>query len=885
MISKTQTPQKRVAAILSFLIVLLLSNDMVIGQQIRIRPCEWDKRYESGPVKSGKNCESDGDWWKVVSIRPNNTLYENAALSSPMQISLKFKENVYVIDETNTAIKVVQVGHYDGNMNLKADAAQFSGWISKDNLLLHNSCLVVQDLSMPGYSGTVINKKGVILRNVDASGNQVSLIPQIFSEPELDIVVSEPKEFRYAFVYMRRGNRYLVGEEPILTNQSSTSTSNSLWGWISASFFVEWNTNLALETNWDRTNANTDILLAYEDCNEANNNLIENNTQFNTYRLPDPKNGKRLVGETPRLIWLGHPTKGDENIEHVGYVGDLCYLDKAKNKKICLSSEEVSIIEHEFTNIKKKQRQVKLLFVIDGTQSIQKFSEEIKQTIDKAMGVIRSKFATDDSYTFSYGCVMYWDTLFKKRTMRIGWVSDETKVSSFIQHNLDNPPGNPNDDHEELMMEGLDLALSSFSFEALESNFIMLIGDAGARKNEYDELRERIIQKLSKSYFNILAIQFSHNNNPKYIGAYNAYRSQVKDLIIESVRRRYSNYSIPDLTTRTTDYGKETHLSTRWGTCWLKEPNDGEAFDSKLVTHLIQEGITTIFSQGLTTELNLIGKKLEQEIGNNYPPGSINMLWDLFNRNYSRGNFDLSQVKQVIKLAYTPTTAPNSQIKKLRDVCMFDYSNLDLLSQYFNNLTETVINNPVDLRQSIIQAWWEILLQSGGWNNTEDGEINPLVLQLTLGQLSEIITGLPGKEAFRNIKLGDINNEKIFSNAMLYEYIIDWVIAKAGLNSVLQGKQLITQNYIYDHYWPFFEPYIAFALPNEIAPADDEDISAFCSNIAKGLNNSINTESIDFYVPKIDIGGTQHYWLDARIFPHNLFINGMAFNKFIESLL
>lgn len=875
----------RMGTIFILLIVLGLSTDLVVGQQIRTRPCEWDKRYETGPVKSGANCESDGDWWKVVSIRPDNTLYKNSSLTSHMQISLGFKENVYVIDETSTAIKVVKVGHYDSNMNLNADAAQYSGWVSKDNLLLHTSCLVVEDLSMPGYSGTVINKKGVILKNVDAAGSLVNLIPQIFSEPELDIVVDEPKEFRYAFVYMRRGNRYLVGEEPILTNQASTSISNSLWGWISASYFVEWNTNLALETNWDRKNSDSDILLAYENCNEANNNLKENYAQYNTYRLPDPKNGRRLVGETPRLIWLGHPASGKENIEHVGYVGDLWYWDKVTNKRVRLTSEQVSIIENHFTNIKKKQRQVKLLFVVDGTQSIQKFSGEIKQTIDEAMTVIQSQFATDDSYTFSYGCVMYWDTLFNKRTSRIGWVSDETQVSSFIRNNLDNPPGNPNDDHEELMMEGLDLALSSFSFEPLESNFIMLIGDAGSRKDEYNILRDTIISKLSHSYFNLLSIQFSHNNDPRYAGAYNAYRSQVKDLIIESVRLRYSNYSIPDLITRTTDYGKETHLSSRWGTCWLKEPNDGDAFTSEIVTKLIRDGITTIFSQGLTTELNLIGKKLEQEIGNNYPPGSINMLWDLFNRNYGQGDFDLSRVEQVIKLAYTPTTAPNSKEKKLRDVCMFDYSNLDLLSQYFNNLTETVINNPVDLRQSIIQAWWEILLQSGGWNNTYDGEVDPSVLQLTLGQLSEIITGLPGKEAFRKIKLGDINVSATFSDAWLYEYIIDWVIAKAGLNSVLQGKQLITQNYIFDHYWPFFEPYIAFALPDKNAPFDDEEVNAFCGAVARGLNSSINSESINFYVPKIDIGGTQHYWLDARIFPHNLSISGLTFNEFIAGLL
>ena len=875
----------RTVTIYSFLLVFVLSTELVIGQQIRTRPCEWDKRYETGPVKSGPNSESDGDWWKVVSIRPNNTLYKNSSLSSPMQTSLSFKENVYVIDETSTAIKVVQVGHYDSNMNLSADAAQHSGWVSKDNLLLHTSCLVVEDLSMPGYSGTVINKKGVILRNVDATGNQIMLIPQIFSEPELANVISEPKEFRYAFVYKRRGNTYLVGEEPILTNKASSSISNSLWGWISASYFVEWNTNLALETNWDRTTSDSDILLAYENCNDANSNLREKLAQHNTYRLPDPKNGKRLVGETPRLIWLGHPASGNENIEQVGYVGDLFYWDKVKNKRVRLSSEQVSNIEHEFTNVKKKQRQVKLLFVVDGTQSIQKFSEDIKRTIDEAMAVIQSQFEANDDYTYSYGCVMYWDTQFRKRTMRIGWVSDETQVSSFIRNNLDHPPGNPNDDHQELMMEGLDLALSSFSFEPLESNFIMLIGDAGARQDEYDILRDDIIQKLSNSYFNLLAIQFSHNNNSKYADAYNAYRTQLKELIIESVRLRYSNYSIPDLITKTTDYGKETHLSSRWGTCWLKEPNDGDVLNSELVTQLIREGITTIFSQGLTTELSLISKKLEQEIGNNYPPGSINMLWDLFNRNYGQADFDLSKVEQVIKLAYTPTTTPNSTERKLLDVCMFDYSNLDLLSQYFNNLTETVINNPVDLRQSIIQAWWEILLQSGGWNNTNDGEVDPAVLQLTLGQLSEIITGLPGKEAFREIKLKDINNGMIFSDAWLYEYIIDWVIAKAGLNSVLQGKHLVTQNYIYDHYWPFFEPYIAFALPEKIAPMDDDEVSAFCNAVARGLNSSINSESTDFYVPKIDIGGTQHYWLDARIFPHNLSISGLTFNEFIASLL
>ena len=107
-----------------------------------------------------------------------------------------------MIDESDRAVKVVKIGYYDSNMNLKADAGNNSGWISKENLLLHTSCLLVKDLKMPGYTGTVINKKGVILKNVDAAGGQSNSVPVIYSEPELNIDIDKPKEFRYAFVYM-----------------------------------------------------------------------------------------------------------------------------------------------------------------------------------------------------------------------------------------------------------------------------------------------------------------------------------------------------------------------------------------------------------------------------------------------------------------------------------------------------------------------------------------------------------------------------------------------------------------------------------------------------------------------------------------------------------
>lgn len=864
-----------------FLILVFISfTSAVIGQQIKQLPCEWVKRYESGPVFTGDYCPGSGDWWKVVSTQPNNTLYSSSGLIGTGTAFLDFKENAYVIDETSSAVKVVKMGHYDTNMNLKASASQNSGWISKDKLLLHTSCLVVKDLGMPGYSGTVINKKGVILTNVDASNGQSGSNPRIYSEPEFLNVVSEPKEFRYAFVFLKRGNSYLVGEDPLLTSRGNSYHSNSLMGWISENHFIEWNTNLALEPNWDRTSANRDKLIAYENCRDASSNLTENLVQHNTYRLHDPKNGKRLVGETPRLFWLGHSTC-DKSVEKVGYVGDLCYLDQLTNRQVCLTTKQIGEIENEFKEIKKKQRQVKLLFVVDGTQSIQKFSGEIKQTIDEAMRVIRSRYAADDSYSFNYGCVMYWDVEFGKRTDKIGWVSDPTQVSSFIRNNLDNPPGNPNDDHEELLMEGLDVALRSFRFESLESNFIMLIGDAGSRQDEYDELSEKIVQKLSESYFNLLAIQFSHN--PSRANAYNLFRSQVKELIIKSVRQRYPNYSIPDLITEDTEYGKQTLLSSRWGTCWLKEPEDGDAFDADLVTELIREGITTIFSQGLTTELNLVAKKLEQQIGNKYPPGSINMLWDLFNRNYGQSDFDLSQVEQVIKLAYTQIFSPNSDIRKLYDVSMFDHTNLDLLSQYLNSLTETVINNPINLRQSIIEAWWEILKQSGGW--TDDGYVPDEVLQFSLGQLSEMITGLPGKEIFSEIHLKDLYLQDVFTDEMLYEYIFDWIIAKAGVNSVLQGKTLISPNYISDHYWPFLDPYISYSFPDILPPQTDLEVERICKQIAAFLNMAINSESIDFYVPKIDIGGTQHFWLDARIFPHDLIVNKQSFNEFLVGLL
>ena len=461
-------------------------------------PKEFENPTEKSLSKSLSQLnisKGSGTVWKVYSDRENNYTY-NSPRGTKQHSTLSFMEEF-------------RVTRIDGNfLQLcdKLDSKTSYGWINKDKLILWSHS--IKD------SKTGIPKKAMILSTFEGTTSEVvdDQFVSYMKDPDFEYdSYKKARLFEILFIYKSTDDAVLIGSDYLIGDGNKIDVLTNIKGWVPIDRVTFWNHKICIEPDWEvgayNNRLNNDVIpavfadeISAMEYSKGNSNIDEDFIIWEN----ELKEGRRYEGQWRRFPILDH----NNSIYQVGAMGKIQSSEGPE-----LSQEQFAAIRSLLEIAEQKARRVNIVFVIDGTESMKPYYKPIYDAINKS--VQNLKYSRNQ---YRFGAVIYRD---KDKNDDLYELLPLSSDSDDILNFLNNTKTNYKDDNKdfaEAVNYGLWKGLNSCRFEQNESNFIILVGDAGnhKRNDETQILDEDVIEKLVEYECSLISFQVNNGNHETY---------------------------------------------------------------------------------------------------------------------------------------------------------------------------------------------------------------------------------------------------------------------------------------------------------------------------------------------------------------------------------
>jgi len=856
---------RKIFLVVFFLLVSFIYGDVVFGQSSVMKtPGKYLMPMDNASLALAGSVKKQGELWAVFSDRPNNPLYSDKGCSSSSGKKLDFMQPMYVISETETSVRVIAITDADMAGNILNNAASTAGWIKKENLLLNKTCLKTRDVKLPEFRDGIFNKKAMVL-NLLSAGQQMR-VPEFYSNPRCspNDSINSALVYQINYVYKETPTAYLLGELPDIIDVANDASK--IKGWVLKSQTTAWNHRLAYEMNWDEK------AVAERKSKGVKAKIYSTKAASGT-TLHEESAGyysRRDIGEVDR-----YPVLDVFNgVSEVGVIGDL----KAENGK-SLSSFEFAKIKHVIDSMSASLRNVNVIFVIDATSSMIPYSKAIQDAIKNAMRDLRN---SNNNYRF--GVLLYRDASEGKGN-EINFSRDLTSNYNGVNSNISRfmtPTFNKcNNDAPEAVFYGIKKAIERFDPPSGESNYVILIGDCGNHSRttytdctgktqpDYTNVSEKeLVDLFVKKNINLFAYQVQHQVAADARPAYDSFRSQVESLMKKTVLQSNGGAVLSDAQVFNKKVKGVVEINNDLGIPgYFQMAPDGGSMHPTVLTKSLSSGIGKIDDK-VNNELDGISQYLNGKIEGVNAKQIKSFIDKLEAKNISPDKLNIVFQKngQIYNKGYVKRYESGLKSPVYQDVLLMSQTELLQIKKSLERLipTDERALSSNESRSFIVYGWGEILVDILGYFP----ETNEAIDTLSLYTLSAILTGWGGKEKFKKIKLLDVTQPTRFPDEMLYEYLIDWCITKGHIQSISEGQNLLTEDYYNDHKWTIFSEYLVQLTKG--AKEEDPTMGAKFAQYFKKYDKEYNKYTASFRIPMGTGSGLKHYWIDSRIFPHNV---------------
>lgn len=848
---------------------IIISVQKVSAQHSVLRtPGKYMMPMDNASANISGASNKEGDLWVVFSDRPSNPVYSDRACTNATGRKLDFMEALYVVEESPTSVKIVNYDDVDFRGGLKDGASSNAVWVPKDKMLLWRTSLKTRDVNLPEFKDGIFNKKAMVL-NIITGNNRNIRVPEIYSNPRCNPSdsISSALVYQINYVFKETETAYLLSDVPDIVDVQRDA--QYIKGWVLKSQTTAWNHRLAFEMNWDDNAVN-------ERKNKGVRAKITTQKNGGTTIFQEPSNyySKRDIGEVDRFPVLDVYN----GMAQVGVIGD---LHSADGKTI--SSREFAKMKHVIDSMSASLRHINIMFVVDATSSMIPYSKAIQDAITTTM----RKDLSRGQNSYRFGIMLYRDAIegnnltHDTRDLTSNW----NLMNNFFNRFMSPTFNRFNTDVHEAMYYGMKNAIMRFNPPAGESNFMILIGDAGnhARSKFVDtngqELddpsnvsQQELIDLMAKKNVNLIAYQVQHQVTVDDKPAYDDFRTQVEGLIAKSVITRLNG--INGFTESSVVERKGNEFKTVQGagiTGYFKKAPDGGRIHPNILVNDISDAIL-MTNDVVNNQLENISEYLNGKITRENAKGLGTFIKQLENQNISSDKLDIVFQKngQLYEIGYTNRFENGVKNPIYQDVLLMSHEDIFKIKRSLERLipTDDLSLSANESRSFIIYSWGEILVDILGYFPSHNEAIDTL----SLYTLSAILTGWGGKEKYKDILLQDVSNPIVFPDLMLYEYLIDWCITKGHIQSIFEGQNVLTGDFFDDHRWTIFYEYL-YLLTNGMSEEDEAIRDRFSTHF-KQFNKEYNNFNATFRIPMGTGSGVKHYWIDARIFPHQIELEG-----------
>ena len=705
---------------------------------------------------------SDQSWF-VWSDRSNNPVFLTSDGNEKIA-EAAFGEKFAVLGIQGNRLRLAKIDDIVNGM--LQQGKQYFGWVDADKLVLWNHCLITDCCKK--------DKKAMVFNFVDSnnSGSQ-GLSPNFYNGAGSNyesLSQAGTGIARMYFVYKETGDYLLLGRS---SNFINTELSDVVDGWIPKRYCSIWSTNLALEINWypeavnEREN-NINNVLVWENQADAASLSKEGKWLFRENHMYQ----ERTNGFRNRFLLLEQNITPEGNIHNqpikVGLIGDISKMDQDE-----VDWEKLLTL----TDGLEKTRNINILFVVDASKSMEGYSVSVANALHKAMDIINEKNnASTEQNQFRFGAVLFRDEAEENIVHIFGshFTGNINELGQWVQTYM-TPQYNRYDiDTPEALYFGINQALETYSPNPNETNYLIVIGDAGDHQNP-EKVRtfineEQIIDNLVKYNMNMLAYQLHRPVVQSADNPYQDFENQVKRIMLNSANKSRNQMNIDtseviNFETTGDNFFKLNSQSPVIGAIFIETTNATTTVQ-QLETYLI-DAIERINDQ-TTKHLKELIKVLEGSSNIGEMPQIID---DLIKSGMGIQDIKIilsGGLNQVYQEGYTLLQPENASYPWFQYVLLIEKSDLHTLKSGLSKLIRCKDYSPPQRRKRLIYAWEEILIICNG--NHSNIELR----QSTARDLSMCMTCLPGKNKFLNVKLSDLQDPVVVSDKDINEFIRDF---------------------------------------------------------------------------------------------------------------
>jgi len=447
-------------------------------------------------IKSNNFGKENTIVWQVYSDRANNKTYTEPSVSSAAHSKLRFMEQLNVAD-IQDGFALVYKSFY-ASMEIEKDA-KCLGWIPVDNLLLWEEC---------PQTHSKIYQKALVVHDPSKHSSQAEKNPPFFLDPSNKSETNPNQRAKDLEIYFVMKTAIVGDIKYYLLSRNMLITDNmqTVYGWMPEEYITEWNQRLLIEPTFNskaverykRNGISPTIFYELDDArqlwtNEETQNPLWLYHDFNTSRMHqyEMRNPILSQGEIAADIYS---------------VASISSMASQKIDPELLKKMEL---------LKQAKDNINVIFVIDATASMKNYFQSVANALSTIM---KGNFKEQ----MKAGVVLYknYDDTenveFKKLTKNID------QISSFITQKQETLGRSDADDYSAMFL-GLETALDArkMGYSNAQTNFIILIGNAGNRRTDPNEVSwlenvAKLSQKMFDNRINFLGFQVNHAGSTAY---------------------------------------------------------------------------------------------------------------------------------------------------------------------------------------------------------------------------------------------------------------------------------------------------------------------------------------------------------------------------------
>ena len=431
--------------------------------------------------------------WIVYSDRSINPTFDAPNSRRPFGRNLEFMQPLLVKNVQGSWLHVfIPFEMVNGRVNNEPVDA---GWIKVSNIVV-SGFPVLNDQGASKKAMALITFEDGILDQT--SMENWSTKYEFYTTPIGSAESHKYSEkFRIYYVLKESSGMKLLSKSDNLSTNKEALQENIVDGWMSNSHLTNWDSRVCLEPASGRevssfTHKTADVYATKDFLNAWSRSGWKNtNGRVKSFELSNSLMDPTL----PRMPILSTPENNSRKTTKVATIGNVAGETMSDSDKAYWNNQFNSLIE--------RQKNVNVVFVVDGTLSMGPYIKSITESIQR---IVEQNIASGINTKIRFGAIVYRD--YPDGDEAYDWFRLSSDKSDLQEWLIKIKCQSNDNDRPEAQYNGILSSIDALGLQQDQSNIMILIGDAGNHNPdpEGNTLHE-VVEAMASYKFNLISFQ------------------------------------------------------------------------------------------------------------------------------------------------------------------------------------------------------------------------------------------------------------------------------------------------------------------------------------------------------------------------------------------